>query len=238
MQFPTPLVPGRLVRRYKRFLCEVELDDGTRVTAHCPNPGSMMGLAEPGMAVWLSRSDNPARKLRYSWELVAPEPGDAALLVGINTSCPNPLVAAAVEAGAIDELAGYATLRREVRTGDNCRLDLLLERADAPPCYVEIKSVTLKRGGPAAEFPDAVTARGAKHLVELARMAAEGARAMLFFLVQRGDCAELSIAQDIDPGYARAFAAALDAGVEALAYGCNISPRGIQLHRRLPVATP
>jgi sugar fermentation stimulation protein A len=240
MQFPAPLVPGRLIRRYKRFLSDVELADGAVITAHCPNPGSMMGLAEPGMAVWLSRSDNPTRKLAWSWELVAPERGEADLLVGINTGRPNALVAAAIEDGRVAELAGYQQLRREVRYGEGSRIDLLLESPQPPdrrpPCYVEIKSVTLKRGARSAEFPDAVTARGTRHLDELARMVAQGARAVLFFLVQRRDCADLAIAADIDPAYARAFRAARDAGVEIIAYDCDISPTAIRLGGRLPLA--
>jgi len=245
MQFPAPLVPGRLIRRYKRFLSDVELPDGAVVTAHCPNPGSMIGLAKPGMAVWLSRSDNPARKLPWSWELVAPDGADQGLLVGVNTGRPNALVAAAIEDGAIPELAGYRRLRREVGYGTGSRIDLLLDLPDPPaggpqvrpPCYVEIKSVTLKRGASSAEFPDAVTARGAKHLEELSTVAGQGARAVLFFLVQRRDCAELAIAADIDPAYARGFVAAVAAGVEILAYDCDISPAAIRLGRRLPLAS-
>jgi sugar fermentation stimulation protein A len=232
MRFSEPLLRGRLVRRYKRFLSDVELADGEVVVAHCPNPGSMMGLAEPSMEVWLSPVQNPARKLRYSWELVAAAGG----LVGINTGHPNGIVAAAVQAGMVPELSGYESQRREVRYGRNSRIDVLLEASDRPPCYVEVKNVTLKRGPEAAEFPDSVTARGAKHLMELAEMAESGSRAVMFFLAQRADCSRLEIAADIDPVYASTMKEALGRGVEAFCYGCNVSPEAIELDRRLPIA--
>ncbi len=237
MRFAEPLIAGRLLKRYKRFLSDVELQDGERVTAHCPNPGSMMGLAEPGMAVWLSPSRNPARKLAYTWELVDAGPS----LVGINTGWANAIVAEAWRAGQIPELTGYDGLRREVRYGKNSRIDLLLESDSRPACYVEIKSVTLSRpgaggaNGAAAEFPDAVTARGAKHLAELAAMAEQGARAVMLYLVQRSDCARLAIAADIDPAYDRAFADARSRGVEAICYGCKVGPEAIELDRPLPL---
>ena len=233
MRFPDPLIRGRLVRRYKRFLSDVELSTGEQVVAHCANPGSMLGLAEPGAEVWLSPSRNPARKLRYSWELVAAGGG----LVGINTGHPNAIVAEALAGDRIPELAGYRNLRREVRYGRNSRIDILLEKDGRPPCYVEVKNVTLKRGAEAAEFPDAVTKRGAKHLAELAEMARSGARAVMFFLVQRGDCARLEIAGDIDPEYQLAFAAALAHGVEAICYDCDVAPEAIELNCGLALAT-
>ena len=230
-----PLISGRLLRRYKRFLSDIELSDGERVTAHCPNPGSMMGLAEPGMAVWLSPSRNPARKLAFTWELV--DAGTS--LVGINTGWANSLVAAALADDGIPELSGYREVRREVPYGENSRIDLLLGRAGREACYVEVKSVTLRRDGervasPRAEFPDAVTARGAKHLGELARVAQAGARAVLFYLVQRGDCRRVAIASDIDPGYARAFDDARARGVEVFCYDCRVGPEAIELGGRLP----
>ena len=233
MRFPDPLIRGRLVRRYKRFLSDVELSTGEQVVAHCANPGSMLGLAEPGTEVWLSPARNPARKLRYSWELVAAGGG----LVGINTGHPNAIVAEALAGDRIPELAGYRNLRREVRYGRNSRIDILLEEDGRPPCYVEVKNVTLKRGAEAAEFPDAVTQRGTKHLAELAAMARSGARAVMFFLVQRGDCARLEIAGDIDPDYHSAFAAALAHGVEAICYDCDVAPEAIELNRGLALAT-
>ncbi len=232
MQFPDPLIRGRLQRRYKRFLSDITLDDGSEVVAHCANPGSMMGLAEPGAPVWLSPSRNPARKLKYSWELVEVDGG----LVGINTGRANALVAEGLEAGKVPELAGYAGRRAEVRYGAKSRVDFLLEDPARPACYVEVKSVTLKRSPGLAEFPDAVTARGTKHLGELAEMVRQGQRAVLFFLVQRGDCDRVAPAADIDPAYAAALDRALAAGVEILCYQCNLSPAGIALDERLPLA--
>ena len=228
MKFPDPLLRGRLIRRYKRFLSDVELDGGELVTAHCANPGSMIGLAEPGSEVWLSPARNPARKLRYSWELIRVGEG----LVGINTSHPNGIVADAIAAGRVCELAGYGGIRREVKYGKNSRIDLLLEADGRPPCYVEVKNVHLKRDA-GAEFPDSVTARGAKHLVELSDMVAAGARAVMFYLVQREDCDDFAIAGDIDPHYATTLDAALAAGVEAICYCCKLTTEAIELDRPL-----
>lgn len=224
MKFAAPLVSGRLVKRYKRFLADVVLDeDGNEITAHCANPGSMLGLKEPGSRVWLSPSDNPKRKLKYSWEVIE---ADGAL-VGINTAHPNKLVEEAIEAGRIEALSGYASLRREVKYGKNSRIDILLEASDGKQTFVEVKNVHLMREQGLAEFPDSVTARGAKHLVELGDMVAEGHRAAMVFLVQRPDCTKLSLAADIDPAYAKAFAEARDAGVEAYAIGCDVRLDGI-----------
>lgn len=224
MKFSAPLVSGRLVKRYKRFLADVILDDdGGEVTAHCANPGSMLGLKEPGSKVWLSLSDNPKRKLKFSWEVIE---ADGAL-VGINTSHPNKLVEEALEDGRIDALSGFKTLRREVKYGKNSRIDLLLEAEDGSKTYVEVKNVHLMRKPGLAEFPDSVTARGAKHLAELADMVAEGHKAAMVFLVQRPDCDRLNLAADIDPAYAAAFEAASNAGVEAYAIGCDVRLDGI-----------
>jgi sugar fermentation stimulation protein A len=225
MQFDPPLIPGTLIRRYKRFLADVEIGGRTEVV-HCANPGSMLGLAAPGSPVWLSLSANPTRKLRHTWELVAV--GGA--LVGINTGHANRLAEDAIRAGRIGPLAGYAALRREVAYGEGSRVDFLLEGPDRPACYVEVKSVTLKRGN-LAEFPDSVTARGARHLRELSAMARSGARAAMLFVAQRGDCRRLEIAADIDPTYAAELGRARQAGVEVMAYACRVSPAGVEIDR-------
>jgi sugar fermentation stimulation protein A len=230
MKLPVPLTRGTLVKRYKRFLADVTLDDGETITAHCANPGSMMGLQEPGSEVWLSKSDNPKRKLAYSWELL--RVGED--LVGINTARPNAIVAEAVEAGRIPEAAGYGRLRREVKYGKASRVDMLLEDGPRPDCYLEVKNVHLRRGGP-AEFPDSVTARGARHLEELGDMVEAGHRSLMFYLVQRTDCDRFAIAGDIDPTYAKALDRALGRGVEAVCYCCKISLDEIVVDRALPL---
>ena len=232
MQFPRPLIPGQLERRYKRFLADVRLDSGETVTAHRPNPGSMLGLAEPGMRVWLSPSTDPKRKLKYSWELVEVAGPDGVEYAGINTAHPNLLAAEAIAADRIPELAGYETLRREVKYGKNSRVDILLEGAGAR-CLVEVKNVHLSRAPGLAEFPDSVTARGAKHLDELAASVTEGDRAVMLYIVQR-PANRFALAEDIDPGYAAAFARARDGGVEALCYVCEVSLDGIGVRERIP----
>lgn len=231
MIFDPPLLPGRLIRRYKRFLADIELDTGSIIIAHCANPGSMLGLADPGSRVWVSDSQNPKRKLRYSWELV--ETADGAL-VGIHTSRANALVEEGLHAGALKELQGFQTLRREVRYGGNSRIDFLLEQPDTAPIYLEVKSVTLSRTPGLAEFPDSKTARGTKHLHELAAMAAQGARAVMVFLAQRADCHRFAIAADIDPIYEGVFNKVRQAGVEAYCYHCTINTIDIRLEAALP----
>ncbi len=230
MRFERPLIRGTLIKRYKRFMADVNLDDGTEVTAHCANSGSMLGCKDEGSEVWLSPADNPKRKLKYTWELV----DVAGALVGINTARPNGLVEEAVNAGMIAELAGYESLRREVKYGKNSRIDLLLEGGGRPPCYVEVKNVTLARGG-RAEFPDAVTGRGTKHLAEMSDMVAEGARAVMVYLVQREDCGVFGLASDIDPTYSESLARAMAAGVEAVCYACAMSTEEIRVKGPLPM---
>lgn len=239
MQFTTPLIRGRLIRRYKRFLSDIEIQDSTgkarEITAHCPNPGAMLGLAAPDSEVWLSPANNPKRKLQYTWELT--RVGDH--LVGINTGLPNALVGEALAAGTIAELAGYDSTRREVRYGENSRIDFLLESEGRRPCYVEIKNVHLKRDptpdSGLAEFPDSVTARGAKHLRELANVVAGGGRAVMLYIVQRGDCDRFALAADIDPAYAAAFANARQQGVEAICYACEVARESIVVANPLPI---
>ena len=224
MQFETPLVPARLIRRYKRFLADCQLEDGREVTAHCANPGSMMGLAEPGERIWLEPNDDPKKKLKYGWRLVDHENGH---FTGVDTSVPNRALRAALEAGEIAELAAYQTVRAEVKYGQNSRIDFLLTQPGLSDAYVEVKSVTLSRQPGLAEFPDSVTARGTKHLGELSAMVAQGHRAIMLYLVQRTDCDRFSLAADIDPAYAAAFDAARAQGVERLVYNSRISPEGV-----------
>jgi sugar fermentation stimulation protein A len=235
MRFPAPLLPATLVKRYKRFLADVVLPSGETMTVHCANPGSMIGLAAPGARVWLSKSANPKRKLAHSWELIEVDFGTGAELVGINTAHPNSLAGEAIAAGAIAELAGYGTVRREVKYGRSSRVDFLLEHAGRPPCYVEIKNVHLMRQPRLAEFPDAVTKRGAKHLGELADMVAQGHRAVMLFLIQIGSARRFVLARDIDPGYGLAFDRAHAAGVEAVAYRCGITQDGIEVVEPVPI---
>jgi sugar fermentation stimulation protein A len=235
MRFPTPLLPATLVRRYKRFLADVALPSGETMTVHCANPGSMIGLNVPGARIWLSKSANPLRKLSHSWELIEVDLGTGVELVGINTTHPNALAAEAIAAGVIPELAGYAAVRREVKYGASSRVDFLLEAPSRPPCYVEIKNVHLMRERELAEFPDAVTKRGAKHLAELGAMVAAGNRAVMLYLIQIASARRLRLARDIDPAYGKAFDAARLIGVEALAYRCVISCDGINVEEPVSI---
>lgn len=247
MDFPQPLVRGRLVQRYKRFFADVVLDDGTALTAHCPNPGAMLGLNTVGLPCWLSKSDDPKRKLAHTLELVEADGG----FVGINTLHPNRLVAEALAADAIPELSGYATHRREVRYGVNSRVDFLLEHPDRPPAWsdpsclrsdlkpdhrlwLEIKNCHLMRAPGLAEFPDCVAARSLKHLRELETMVAEGDRAVVLFVVQRTDCEAFSACHELDPAFARGLDQAADAGLEVLVYACNVAVDGVTIARRIP----
>lgn len=234
MQFPSPLTHGRLVSRYKRFFADVVLDDGTAVTAHCPNPGAMLGVNQPGMGVWLSRSDDPKRKLAHTLELV--EVGNR--LVGINTLAPNRLVAEALAADAIPELTGYASVRREVKYGEASRVDFLLTDPGRSACWLEIKNCHLSRQPPLAEFPDCVAARSARHLRELSAIVASGDRAVVLFTVQREDCEAFSACRDIDRKFAEALDEAADAGVEVLVYGCEMATDAIKVGRRMDWRRP
>lgn len=230
MDFPQPLVRGRLVSRYKRFFADAVLDDGTEVTAHCPNPGAMLGLNAPGLPVWLSRSDDPKRKLAHTLELVEVDGG----LVGVNTMHPNRLVAEALANDVIPELSGYASVRREVRYGEASRVDFLLQDDARPACWLEIKNCHLMRTPGLAEFPDCVAARSAKHLRELEAMVAAGDRAVVLFVVQRTDCEGFAACAELDPAFARALEQASEAGVEVLVYACDVTTAGVRLARPLP----
>lgn len=231
MEFTTPLIAARLIRRYKRFLADVRLPDGTEAVAHCPNPGSMMGMADEGIKIWLEPNDDPRKKLKYGWRLIEQDDGH---FVGVDTGVPNRVVGPALLAHQIAGLPPYDAVRAEVKYADKSRIDFLL--SDAVDTYVEVKSVTLSRTAGLAEFPDSVTARGAKHLAALTQMVAQGHRAVMFYMVQRTDCAALSLAADIDPAYAAAFARATKAGVQVLAYDCAIDPKGVKLRRPVPFA--
>lgn len=233
MEFATPLIPARLIRRYKRFLADIQLEDGREVTAHCANPGSMMGLAESGQKIWVEPNDDPKKKLKFGWRLVDHENGH---FTGVDTSIPNKALKAALLAHEVPGLPPYNLVRSEVKYGENSRIDFLLS-GDGPDTYVEVKSVTLSRKPGLAEFPDSVTARGAKHLAELSQMVASGHRAVMFYLVQRTDCDAMTLAGDLDPTYTAAFAAARAAGVTAQAHGCKISPQAITLAAPIPLQT-
>lgn len=230
MEFATPLVPARLIRRYKRFLADVRLEDGQEVTAHCANPGSMMGLASPDTKIWLEPNDDPKKKLKYGWRLVDHENGH---FTGVDTSVPNRTLKTALVARQVPHLPPYTLVRPEVKYGRNSRIDFLLS-GDGPDIYVEVKSVTLSRQRGLAEFPDSVTARGAKHLAELADMAAAGHQAFIYYLVQRTDCSAVTLAADIDPAYKAAFERATAAGVKVLAQSCKITPKAIKLSDPIP----
>lgn len=231
MNFSSALLPAKFVSRYKRFFCDAELPNGNIVTAHCPNPGSMRSLLAERAPIWISYNDNPRRKLRYSWELV--QIGNA--LVGINTSRANAVVEEALGRGAISQLAGYGNIKREVPYGKASRIDFLLKGEGLPPCYLEVKSVTMTRKAGLAEFPDSVTARGLKHLEELSDVVRQGERAVLLFLVQRADAFKVSAAADIDPAYAEGLEKARQSGVEILCYRCNVMLEGIELDKEIPL---
>lgn len=227
MQFDTPLIKGKFIKRYKRFLADIELENGDIITAHCANSGSMMGLKEEGAAVYVSPATNPNRKLKYTWELVKISKN----WVGVNTSLPNKIVAEAIEAGKIKPLSGYSQLKQEVKYSSNSRIDILLSDDNKADCYVEVKSVTLSRQPYLAEFPDAVTTRGTKHLHDLSLEVQNGNRAVMIYLVQYENITEFTIAKDIDSTYAQAFYKSVSEGVEAYAYLCKLSPTEITLDK-------
>lgn len=231
MQFSTPLIPARLIRRYKRFLADCRLEDGREVVAHCANPGSMMGLAIEGSKIWLEPNDDPKKKLKFGWRLVDHENGH---FTGVDTSVPNRALKEALEKREIAALSDYSVVRPEVKYGENSRIDFLLSGSGLRDVWVEVKSVTLSRQAGLAEFPDSVTSRGAKHMVELAKMAEAGDRAIVLFLVQRTDCDRMVTAADIDPNYAKALGDAVAAGVEVIALSTFISPKGVEIAGEIP----
>ncbi len=229
MQFPKPLVYGVLIKRYKRFLADVRLDNGVDITVHCPNPGAMMGITTPGLRVALSKSANLSRKLAYSWEMVELNN----IWIGVNTSNPNRIVGEALSLNSIAELSGYKHFKPEVKYGQNSRIDFLLSDGTTDLCLVEVKNVHLIRNDSLAEFPDCVTARGAKHQLELAEQVKNGIRSVILYVVQRGDVESFKVAEDLDPAYAKASKMATSAGVETFAYSCNMEESGITLKQSL-----
>lgn len=233
MQFPQPLQRGVLLQRYKRFLADVAMETGETITAHCPNPGAMLGLNRPGMPVWVSRSQNTKRKLQLTLELVEANGG----LVGVNTMLPNRLVAEALAGGVIAELAGYPNVRPEVKYGAASRVDFLLTspmtELGRPSCWLEVKNVHLMRTPGLAEFPDCVAARSTRHLKELEAMVAAGDRAVALFVVQRTDCETFTACRDLDPAFAAGLDHAANAGVEVLVYDCEVTTYGVEIDRRI-----
>lgn len=235
MKFPTKLLEGRLIKRYKRFLSDIELSTGEVIVAHCPNTGSMKRCQQDNARVWVSESNNPKRKLAYTWELVEI---DEQYLACINTGYPNKLVGEAIANGVVPELTGYAEQKAEVKYGENSRIDWLLTGGDGRKCYVEVKNVTLLEEDGQGYFPDAVTERGRKHLYELASMVEEGHRAVMFFCVSHTGIDSVTPAAHIDPKYAQAFVEVVERGVEVIAYQVAIDPQGMLVTHSVPVKMP
>lgn len=230
MKYPEPLIRGKLIKRYKRFLADMELEDGSHITAHCPNSGAMLGLLKEGAETWLRHYTNTKRALPYSWESVEVE----GTLVGVNTMMPNVLVKEALLAKALPEFAHFENMRPEVKYGEGSRIDFLLHNPDQPLCYLEVKNVHTKEGNKAL-FPDCVTARGAKHVGELVNMVKQGHEAYILYLAQRSDCEVFDVADHLDPTYAKAARQALTQGVKMVCYDCDVTPEGIEIRRSLPV---
>jgi len=232
MHFASPLIPATLVRRYKRFLADVVLDDGTATTVAVPNTGSMLGLQAFGSRIWLSRSTNSSRKYPFTLELVEAD----GTIVGVNTGLPNRIAEEAIRAGRVPGLGGYGELKREQRYGRNSRIDILLSDPSLGSVFVEVKNVHLMRGGRVAEFPDTATVRGVKHLDELGDMVEAGHRGVMLFIVQRADCDRFAICRDLDPTYGEAFDRARRRGVEAWALRCQIRPDSIEADSLIPIS--
>lgn len=234
MQLPASMTRVKLIKRYKRFLADVQFDDDTILTAHCANTGAMTGITAPNVPVWVWKSDNEKRKLAWSLELVQLPSG----LVGINTAQPNRLVAEALANKAIAPLIPYSHIKPEVKYGEKSRIDFLLSEPGLPNCYVEVKNVHYSRQTGLAEFPDSPTARGARHLDEMAKMCDLGHRAVMIYVIQRTDCEAFALCPDNDPTYVKSFHAATAKGVEAYAYACDITPQEIKLTTPLSFTHP
>ena len=230
MLFEPPLVRATLIKRYKRFLADVRLEDGREVTVHVANPGAMTGVKDPGLSIWVQPAANPKRKLKFSWLLVDHGAGHFS---GVDTTLANRIVAEALAEGRFEDLAQYAHVKPEQKYGENARIDFLLRGERLPDLYLEVKNVHLRRESGLAEFPDSVTARGTKHLSELANVARQGHRARMIYIVQRTDAVRFALADDIDPAYASAFEHAKRAGLEVDVYDCQISPASVTLGKRL-----
>ena len=231
MELKSPLIKAKLIKRYKRFLADATLEDGSTVTAHCPNTGSMKGFSDPGSIIWLSAANNPKRKLKYTWELYEEKPYGN--LIGINTNLTNKIVLEALKLHKIKDLKEYSNIRKEVPYGSNSRIDFLVSDVRGRLCYVEVKNVHLSRSKGLAEFPDAVTSRGKKHLSELKKIVKRGNNAYMLYVIQREDCKKFSLACDIDPDYCNAFYEATAAGVKILCYSCQMSLNEISLSKKI-----
>jgi sugar fermentation stimulation protein A len=231
MKFTTPLIKGTLIKRYKRFMADIELDTGEVITAHCANSGKMLGITDPGLTVWVSQSDNPDRKLAYTWECVQAD----GVIMGVHTSTPNTLVAEALDDPIFSAIRGdYKTVKKEVKYGTNSRIDFLLTDGSGPDCYLEVKNVHVCRTPGLAEFPDTVTTRGTKHLHELVNMIEQGYKSLMVYIIQRPDCTRFDVAPDLDPDYAEAYVKVRAAGVEVQAFNCLVDPlTGITVHQPL-----
>ena len=237
MKFPTPLIKATLIKRYKRFLADVELDSGEMITVHCPNPGAMLGVKQPGSTVWISDSNNPKRKLRHTLELIELQDADKTM-VGVNTNMPNKIAEETILSRRFAVFGGFDELRREVKYGENSRIDILLSSKAKPDTYIEVKSITMQRQPGLHEFPDGVTERGRKHLVELAKMVQSGHRAIMLYLIQRNDGDKFSLARDVDPLYAAAFDEAMALGVEAIAIRCKVDSQEIVTEKLVEIDEP
>ena len=227
MNFNETLISGEFIKRYKRFFVDIKIGNNI-VTAHCPNTGSMMGLLKEGNKVWLSKSDNPKRKLKYTLQIFE----DQNSKVGINTHLTNKIVFDALKKGSIKNFTNIDSIKQEVKFGENTRFDfLLIEKTKKT--FIEVKNVTLSRKDKIAEFPDAITSRGLKHIEELLRAKQKGFEIYLLFLIQRNDCSKFQLAKDIDPEYCEFLVKAIKKNLKLLCYDCKFSPKGIKLNREI-----